>query len=72
MVFYRKSAHLSVYCYRTIENPMHSQNGGLRRVDDRCSHHGAKYPAVTDGESAAIHVLYRQGASAGLGCKTRI
>lgn len=41
---------------------MHTKNGGLGRVDDGRTEHGAEHASVGDGERAAVHVLNRQTA----------
>lgn len=41
----------------SVDNVVHAQDGGLRRVDDWGRHHGAKDTAVRHGEGAAGHFL---------------
>ena len=42
-----------------VDDRVHSEDGALRRVDDRSAHQRAESAAVGDGESAALHVLQR-------------
>ena len=45
---------------------MDSQDGGLGRVDDGCTHHGAEHAAIRDGKRASIHVFDGKFVSSGL------
>lgn len=51
---------LSVDSHRPLEDAVHAQDGGLRRVDDGSAEQRAENAAVTDGERATVHVLDRQ------------
>ena len=60
--------YLSFDSHRTIEYAMHSENGGLRWIDDRSAHQWAEHTTIADSECATIHVLHRQITFLGLQC----
>ena len=45
---------------------MHSQNGALRRIEDRRRQQRAKHAAIGDGERAALQIVDADLAVAGL------
>ena len=52
-------AHLAVDGDGPVEDAVHAEDGGLRRVDDGRAEHAAVDAAVADRERAARHVLHR-------------
>lgn len=44
----------------SLYNGVHSQDGGLRQVDDGHRQQGTEHAAIADGESAALHVTRTQ------------
>mmetsp|Transcript_3365 Transcript_3365/g.5630 ORF Transcript_3365/g.5630 Transcript_3365/m.5630 type:complete len:266 (-) Transcript_3365:648-1445(-) len=58
-VHYGPSFYLVSDADGSVLGGVHSEDGALRRVDNRSSHHGSKNAAVGDGEGASSHVLQR-------------
>lgn len=52
--------HLSRDSHWPVKDAVHSQDGGLRGIDDRGPKERSKDAAVADGEGAAVHVFNRQ------------
>ncbi|KAF1856457.1 hypothetical protein Lal_00048580, partial [Lupinus albus] len=65
-VHHRADDHLAVYRHGTLDDVVHAEDGGLRRVDDRGRHHRAEGTAVGDGEGATGHLVDGQLALTGL------
>lgn len=53
------SFYLSLQRNGPVKDPVHSQDGRLWGVDDRCAQEWTEHSAVADGESTAIHVFNR-------------
>ena len=63
-VHHRADHDLTIDDDRAILDFVHSQNAGLRRVEDRRGHQGTVNPTVRDGEGATLHFGHAEFAVA--------
>lgn len=56
-VHHRPNNHLALDRHRSLKDAVHTENGALRRIDDRCAHQRAEHTTVADGERTAVHIL---------------
>lgn len=56
-IHHRSGDNLITYTNGSIDNIMHSQNGGLGWIENGSSHHTSEHSSIGNGESSSTHIL---------------
>src|SRR5690625_4276196 len=48
-IHHRTDRNFPIYYHRTLHDIVHTQNGGLRFIENRSAHHRTKYSSVGNG-----------------------